>query len=171
MYLSRRAAEDQNFLGSDMLRLGLIAYLMVGTLAGPAWCCCTFERLTTWSTTNNVATTKAKSHCCSHHQHVPAHDEKDADKSSDRTRPAPKEAPCPCKEQRNNEAAAVTLTVQEARDSRWLTDEFNQANPLFMPLGWVSPALAQSDGSHPSAPDGAGLSGRQILCAFQVFRC
>ena len=154
-----------------MLRIGLIAYLMVGTLAGPAWCCCTFDRLTAWSTTGDVATTETKSHCCSHHQHVPAHDEKDASKSSDRATPAPKEAPCPCKEQRNNEAAAVSLNVQEARDSRWLTDEFNQANPLFMPLGWVSPASSQAGGSYPSAPDGAALSGRQILCAFQVFRC
>lgn len=153
-----------------MLRISLIAYLMVGTLAGPAWCCCTFDRLKAWLTPAKIASGEAKSRGCCHRQ-VPAQDESASKNSSGRTTPAPKESPCPCKEHGSNEMAAVPSTIQETRDSRWLTDEFNLANPLFVPIGWVSPASAQSDSSLSCACDGAGLTGRQILCAFQVFRC
>ena len=153
-----------------MLRISLIAYLMVGTLTGPAWCCCTLDRLTAWLTPAKIANGQAKSRgCC--HQQGPAQDESESRNSTGRTTPAPRESPCPCKEHGSNEMAAVPSTIQETRDSRWLTDEFNHANPLFMPIGWVSPALAQSDDSLPGASDGACLTGRQILCAFQVFRC
>ncbi|MBX9681131.1 MAG: hypothetical protein K2X38_20430 [Gemmataceae bacterium] len=153
-----------------MLRIGLIAYLMVVTLAGPAWYCCTLSRLTAWSTSGKIANAEAKPHGCCHRQ-VPSQNRIDSKNAAERATPAPQESPCPCKEQRSNEMATVPSTSQEAEDYRWLSDELSQVHPLFMPSSWVFPAAVQSNFALSCVSDGAVLTGRQILCAFQVFLC
>ena len=153
-----------------MLRVALITYLMVGTLAGPVWCCCTLARFSEWFALKQEASSESSAPrgCC----HRPARSQKnESGKTQERKAPAPTESPCPCKEQNPGQMAAVFLTGQDARDVRGFNLELDQADSGAIPMLWV---LADSEGAKVSSPSPAafpGLTSQDILCAFQVFRC
>ena len=153
-----------------MLRISLIAYLMVGAVAGPAWCCCTLDRLAAWC----VPVSKAKSEpssqptCC--HRQAPLQTRNDSSKPQKQS-PSPKESPCPCKEHQSGQANAAILTGQESNDARWSGAESDLSAFLGVALLWADAESGTPISSSAVPSVDCGLSGRDILCAFQIFRC
>lgn len=154
-----------------MLRVALITYLMVGTLAGPAWCCCTFDQLARWCApvTESKSQSSAPSGCC--HRHSAPQEKKESTQPHERNSPAPKDAPCPCKDQNSGQAAPAILTSQEANDARWNGSESDQSAAFAIPVLWIRSVSDRSVAFPPSPSAFPGLTGRDILCAFQDYRC
>ena len=154
-----------------MLRICLIAYLMVGAVAGPAWCCCTFERLATWCVPVSQAKPEAPlpSRCC--HRQSPIQTRDDSDKPQDKNAPNPKESPCPCKEHQSGQTSPAILIGQESHDARWSGSGSDLAATLEVAVLSHDLELDPPHQLTPALFSGGGLSGRDILCAFQNFRC
>ncbi|MBX9680753.1 MAG: hypothetical protein K2X38_18510 [Gemmataceae bacterium] len=146
-----------------MIRVGLTAYLLVATLAGPAWCCCTFARVA--STAFQAAVKKSSessSHsCCSTKALQTTHESESKSKPGE-----PKK--CPCKETRDVQSAlfaatdgaeqyheSPTFDFRDFDGTTFLSSVPTQAVALF--------ALCDLARIH--------FSGRDILVAFQTFRC
>jgi len=151
-----------------MLRVGLIAYLMIASLAGPAWCCCTFTRLASFASTTGAS--DAPVPCCCH-TNVPAQDGETSSNPEERKSSVPGEDRCPCKEHRAELQALPFLNLHDIRDARAYAADLDSVGTmadctLCMQADLQSGASLLADQSV-----GATLTGRDILCAFQVFRC
>ena len=152
-----------------MLRVGLIGYLMLMTLAGPAWCCCTFDRLTPHSgrsDSKSEPATPART-CC---QHRSAPEGKKSSDTSKHQNSDNRNDSCPCKDQRPNQAAVVSQDVQGSTQLRVNSQivEFGS-----MPADSVDLLDDQTADCNTSLNNHSAfrLSGPALLCALQVFRC
>lgn len=154
-----------------MLRLALITYLTMATLAGPAWCCCTLTRLAA-NTLRLIGSTESAvpRTCCRHHS-TPAEQVNHPGDQRDSHCPAPRDHDCPCKPHPSEQQVALPFDSQAAAQS-WL---------LFMGQDLVSlvavpvPLVPECDElANPSHFDRSGfqhLTGSDILRLLQVFRC
>lgn len=151
-----------------MLRVGLIAYLMIATLAGPAWCCCTFTRLASFAAKTDLGDSPVP--CCCHTV-VPADDGENLSDSQERKSSVPGEDRCPCKEHRAELQALPLSNFNEIRDARACAFDFDTVST--MPDCTLSMQADRQGGASllSDQSDGSALTGRDILCAFQVFRC
>ena len=159
------ASYGEGSFGDVMIRVGFIAYLMIATLAGPAWCCCTFDRLTlpNFQSSDPVKLSPVRA-CCQHR----AKPEKQ--KSSNPTKKQDAPGKCPCKEQGSNQAPATSPDVQTGKqlgaDSQTLDrDQFVGESSGLHGAGSQVPSVCfdLSRTFH--------LSGPALLCALQVYRC
>lgn len=89
-----------------MLRIGLILYLMLAMLAGPALCCCLAERLT--AEFARPAEQESSGSCaCRKHQSQPQSQYRAPEQRPDK-QDRPHRSPCPCQEHRSQETALVS---------------------------------------------------------------
>lgn len=153
--------------GVVMIRVGLIAYLMIATLAGPAWCCCTFDRLTLHSVASGEPAKSSPTPTCCQHRTKP-----DSKKSSNPTKNQDENAPgdpCPCKEQGSTQSPATSLDVRAVKQL------WSSSQALERDLFAVSSALIEIGSQVPfvccSSSSTFHLSGPALLCALQVYRC
>jgi len=162
------ASYGQGTFGDVMLRVGLIAYLMLGTLAGPAWCCCTFDRLTLPSAAAGESQNSSPVRtCCQHHAKPEKNKSSYPSKDQDPNAPGDR---CPCKDQRPNQAPAVSGHNEPLTQLRASTESFDR--DLLLPVF----GILIGDGAYISCVRcnpacTFHLSGPELLCALQVFRC
>jgi len=161
------ASYGQGTFGDVMVRVGLIAYLMIATLAGPAWCCCTLDRLTLPSVASGESAKSSPAPTCCQHRAKP-----ESKKSSNPTNNQDSKTPgnpCPCKEQGSNQAPATSLDVQTVKQL------WSSSQALERDLVAVSSALIEIGSQVPfvccSSSSTFHLSGTELLCALQVYRC
>lgn len=146
-----------------MFRVGMISYLMLATLAGPAWCCCTLSQLAqAASLAVNSADSSTSSTCCHQGERIkPQKDQADS----------PADDPCPCKEQRSNHVPAMTAEGQALENVR-LNSPLLDSFQLALSAAAIASCDGQSTPEHPSNSIRAFFtSGPDLLCALQVFRC
>ena len=147
-----------------MFRIGLVSYLVLATLGGPVWCCCTLSRVAHAVTRVLDKTDSAPVRtCCQHRLQT-----KQQNPSKDKAVPSQND-PCPCKEQRSNHVVALAPQATIAEHARLSSLAYELAQPIA--LGFMlhngEPNIAHvgfsSCAFHSSGPD--------LLCALQVFRC
>ncbi|MBI3411116.1 MAG: hypothetical protein HY040_22505 [Planctomycetes bacterium] len=157
-----------------MIRVALVAYLMVATLAGPAWCCCTLERLAVLTKPTEASkttdATEAPGGCCCHQQAVPVAKEQSASKKPEK-KSVPREEGCPCKKHSASQVSAVTLALADS--SQGWRDLFDLPRlpvadiAVDSGLQVAGPSLGDLNLAAPGSP----MTGRDILRAFQIFLC
>lgn len=154
--------------GDVMIRVGLIAYLMIATLAGPAWCCCTFDRLTLPSVASDESAKSSPVRTCCQHRSMP--EKKKTSNPTESQDPNAPRNPCPCKEQGPNQSPATSLDAQTVKQL-WSSSQALERDQLVA----VSNALIEVGSQVPflccSSPSTFHLSGTELLCALQVYRC
>lgn len=157
--------------GGFMIRIGLVTYLMISTLAGQAWCCCVIDRLpvpTIWATAETEEPAAAIRCCCCKPNMRP-----EGKKSTRLPSPEKRNAPsdsCPCKDQGPNHALTVSPDVQihDQLRSTSLVFEFSQLVLCSDDIGEIGLHLFDG-GRDPSRT--YHLNGAELLCALQVYRC
>ncbi len=145
-----------------MLRIGLIAYLLLATVAGPAWCCCTLGRAIACALPAPAKQEAAEPTCCCCVKKPVADEEtkKPTRESQDRNEP------CPCKETREKQASYyVTPNRSDLVDGDFAFDVLAWASVASLDTVAVVASTIPFDTSPPPR------SGQEILLAFQVFRC
>lgn len=151
--------------GVTLFRVTLIAYLMVATLAGPAWCCCTLGRVVACVLPARAEQETVEPVCC-------CCCVKPTVVVDETTKPAPdsqdRHEPCPCKETRE---AQSTYYIAPNRA------ELDEGGSPFDALSWNAAVVFEMI-PVPSLHDARTLdtsppsrSGRDLLLAIQVFRC
>ena len=149
-----------------MFRLGLIGYLMLATLAGPAWCCCTLSQLVgAFQTEEKGSKKKAPVRTCCHR---PIKEEKSP--SRDGHKPLPKKDSCPCKDSPTTRDSAILLDGKAIQQSRLISLDQERVNSMAALPSLAIVAEKASDLCL-DAPAFQHATGTDILCAFQVFRC
>src|ERR1043165_798610 len=154
-----------------MLRIGLTVYLMLATFMGPALCCCTIARLSAATPTLAQPEEPEKPHsCCCCEQSLPPDASPQLGEPPDHP-PQPTDhdpASCPCKQHPTNPMTTGVLASSTFDDLRTL--EQQQQHTLF--LLPVSVGVAPQPMSVvPDESPGLFMTGRDRLCALQVFRC
>ena len=146
-----------------MIRVGLIAYLLVATLAGPAWCCCTFARAVSsaFQTASKKSSEAPTRSCCSSPVSQNTSDEGSKSKPSDQP------DKCPCKEARDVQPV-IFVAIDGADQSQKVLS--------FAFCDFDTSAFSHVLSQHASVLELNGrthipFSGRDILLAFQTFRC
>lgn len=155
--------------GEDvMIRVGLIAYLMLVTLAGPAWCCCTLDALPlpTFATEEAVKPNPVRT-CCQHRS------KPQKEKSSHPTKKQEPNAPghsCPCKESGSNQALATSLDIQSVKQL-WSHSQALERDQLLADSYALSGNASLVSSVCSDSSRTFHLSGPALLCALQVYRC
>lgn len=145
-----------------MVRVGLIAYLMVATLAGPAWCCCTIGRAVSLAIRTASQGTKAKHSCC-----CPRKGESE-ERSQDEGKTCPSEKEnCPCKKAAEFQSATPSVDLAQIVDEASVL----QVIPADVAFGSAVLPRLHLQCHLPDFFAPGALSGRGILSAFQTFRC
>ena len=145
-----------------MLRVGLIAYLLLATIAGPAWCCCTLGRAIACALPAPAVQETAEPTCCCCVKKPVASEEakKPSRESQDRNEP------CPCKETREAQASYyVASNRSDLVDGHFAFDVMAWASVASLDSVVLIAAKIAPDTSPPPR------SGQEILLAHQIFRC
>jgi hypothetical protein len=156
-----------------MFRIGLVIYLTIASLAGPAWCCCLFDRLplpTVMAASADEAkesSTPARS-CCCQRQTTPEQPATNPTKSEEPTAPDDR---CPCKDQRSNDNVPIANDVQiQEQQFRSTLGSFDHLLAMQFSCMHIDHSIFALDKRFdPSGPH--RLSGPDLLCALQNFRC
>lgn len=162
------ASCGEGCFGDVMIRVGLIAFLMIATLAGPAWCCCTFDRLTLPSVASGESATSSPAPTCCQHRAKP-----ESKKSSNSSKNQDPNAPgdrCPCKEQRSNQSPAVTVDLSTLTQLRCSTQTYEHHHFVSVFSALIEDGACVSC-VHCNPSCSFHLSGPELLCALQVYRC
>lgn len=146
-----------------MIRVGLIAYLLVATIAGPAWCCCTLAKVASsaFQAVGKKSTETSKSSCCSQ---KPLRED---DGKGSKGNPSDQPDKCPCKESRDLQP--VIFVAPDSADQSQQLVAFNACD--FYASSLMNPVSHDSSSSTLHGPTHLPFSGRDILLAFQTFRC
>jgi hypothetical protein len=147
-----------------VLRVSLIAYLLVATMAGPAWCCCTLGKVIAYALPAAVEADMPAAECC-------CCVKKPVEQDTSRKSPTEKQdrhEPCPCKETRDAQASYYVAPERGGlADGDALPD-------VFAGVGVFAFELVATDDSLVSLAHDPGpppRSGQDILLAKQSFRC
>jgi len=145
-----------------MIRVGLIAYLMVATMAGPAWCCCTIGRAVSLAIPTASQGSKTNHSCC-----CPRESEtKEHSQDEGETCPTEKEN-CPCKKAAEFQSAKLAVEISQVV---YETSAL-QGSAADVAFGSAVLSRLHLQGHMPDFSAPGALSGRGILSAFRVFRC
>ena len=146
-----------------MIRVGLIAYLLVATIAGPAWCCCTLAKVASsaFQAVGKKSTETSNSSCCSQ---KPLRED---DGKGSKGNPSDQPDKCPCKESRDLQP--VIFVAPDSADQSQQLVAFNACD--FYASSLMNPVSHDSSSSTLHGPTHLPFSGRDILLAFQTFRC
>ena len=134
----------------------VIAYLLVASMAGPGWCCCTFAKIASCASRFTDKKPEAPVRCCCCSQE--ADSGKPSEDGSD-----PREQ-CPCKESRDRQPSLLVTS-----DPNGPAHDPTFSQPIILLLHGIEPIGRLGRGGDYIPPDHP--SGRQLLIAIQVFRC
>jgi hypothetical protein len=150
-----------------MLRLAVISYLVLATLAGPLLCCCNAARIAAMLRSGPEASVCHHGHCCHHGN---ANQQTDAQRVPSKNTPGPTK-PCPCQENRpvavHVDAASQEIIRQLERGESLLQVLVRR---IHLDLGVCS---ASAIGFYQSQESSAfpHLTGREILHTLQSYLC
>src|SRR5262249_26846362 len=97
-----------------MLRVVLVNYLILSTLASHWLCCCSVEHLLARPSRREAGKdcpASRQSSCCCHRERAAASNAV-ATAESQRSRPSPGRRPCPCREQKSHQVAVLPANSQ-----------------------------------------------------------
>jgi hypothetical protein len=158
---------------SAMLRMAVVSYLMIATLAGQAWCCCLLDTLpisSFVSGSDNVtddAPAPARSCCC--HQQTSSEEPATNPTKSEQPK-APREN-CPCKDQRSNENLPVTPEIyKQELQARGALGFVEYLQAIHLNCLMTDSCVHAIDKGHDLTRP-YYLTGPDLLCALQVYRC
>ena len=152
-----------------MSRVGLVIFLMLVTLAGPAWCCCSLSRLATVCLPSQSSVKKGPGCGCRCQTTSPSEHTTPSEVPSENKPSPPRKSPCPCHDLYAERIAALALEERtEKFPGEWnlYALSFTEAVPCFQPnclvIGTRCPLSPRSFiDSH----------GPALLSLLQTFRC
>lgn len=146
-----------------MIRAGLIAYLLLATIAGPAWCCCTLARAVSSAlqTSASEESTAPYSCCCPHGLTAP----EERGSENEPTNPHEK---CPCQESRTLQPGMVDAIDVTEHSLKPLS--FGVVDSFISSVS-ITVSRIPEEASAFYGPGFLHFSGRDLLSAYQILRC
>ena len=151
-----------------MFRIGLNVYLMLATLAGPCFCCCTARRFLTFVPSVGRVKHPGAHRCCGHHRQGTGSDAL----KQEQGKPSPSPlSPCPCQE---SQCQLSTFTVPdhpEVAGRNRLTPVANSFGTGASVIAFISPTALAYELMPQRCIAFPFLDCQDILRALHIQRC